>query len=240
MGGSGSTRWDGHRRRATTADAAWRLRATDVRRAHPALGAGDAVSGVWGWPDGARMGYTLGAVDDAGRRPLVLTYRTRQGAGPWQNVRCVLPTVSDPVRVGARVVGARWWFWCASCQRRRAAVYRAPGARVFRCRACAGLAYPVQRLDPLGRAQRAAVAAARRLGCDDFGDGRGPWAPRPKWMRQATYRRHLAALGAADAQCDALFLAGAARLLARRPRARKKRQETQKGGRRGGAHGRPA
>ncbi|GJG87438.1 hypothetical protein tb265_26190 [Gemmatimonadetes bacterium T265] len=232
MGGIFSTRWDGHARRAAVEEAPLRLAARDVKRAHGTLPADHAAEGVWGWPNGSTLGYALGAVDYAGRRTLTLTYALAPAPAPPAGrgrrptgaptpaadaVRVFLYVVAEPQRIGARVAGARWWFWCPFCDRKRAAVYLALSARYFRCRVCAGLTYLSRLGGPTGRADRACRKAARRLGVDYFDFGPCGWAPRPKGMRTATYARRLVALEAAHERRDALFLAGAARILARFP-----------------------
>ena len=205
------------------------------KRAAARLGPADTARGLWTWGDGSSAGFELGAVDYAGRRTLVLSYTIhppraaarpprrgkRPDAGPapsgGEAVRLFFPMLSSSRSASARVVGERSWLWCSSCQRARATVYLAPGARVYRCRACAGLTYLSKLGGPTGRAERACRKAARRLGIDYFDFGPCGWAPRPKGMRRATYARRLTKLAAVHERRDALFIAGAARILARFP-----------------------
>ena len=132
-------------------------------------------------------------------------------------MRLAFSVLVDAQRISDRPAGARWWFWCSGCQSRRAAVYLAPRARVYRCRVCAQLGYLSKFAGPTGAADRACVRAALRLGLDYLGEhfAYGGWVPRPKGMRRATYARLVRQFGDANARRDALFLSGAARTLDR-------------------------
>jgi hypothetical protein len=89
------------------------------------------------------------------------------------------------------------------------------GARRFLGRAAHGLAYASQREDAVARAHRRAAGIHRRLG----GEARlasAPVPPRPRGMRRRTYERLVAGLREHEDALGEAFLAGAARLLARR------------------------
>lgn len=170
-----------------------------VARAVPLPVAGAGTVTWRGAPGGAAStGWRL-ALGDDGRGSLVLDYAVDG------------EPVAEPVALTSTVPhygGVRWWAVCPGCARRCALLYLAPGARRFRCRACAvegGLAYASARqhnarvdalrrllyvgeldavawrdtLRPFHRALDAAARAARALEL-------GPYTPR---RRRSTARR---------------------------------------------------
>lgn len=221
MGGSGSTRWNGHRRRATVRDATRAGVALAVADFRAVLRAPAPARGHLTRTGTPRYGFRLDAYGgpDVGARPaprrLTLTPPPTDdalpGDGPALATWSAVPHVQ---RLPAGSAGARWWWWCAGCGTRRAVVYLAtwPGSRgpdVVRCRLCLGLAYDVQRFGPLARTVYAADKAAARLGARY--EWHAPHPPKPPRMHRTTYARHLATLATAEAHGDALTLAAAMR-----------------------------
>lgn len=184
MGGLFSTRWDGHVRRRTIGEGTLAL---DVRTVRAVLAAHGVLPAAPG--------------EDA------LTWTAPDGQGTGR-----VALVAVPAPFG----GVRHWLRCPECGHRRQTLYTrpaAPGPIRWRCRPCAGLAYPSQRLDPLARLQRrrtrlAERIAGRRLEWD-------AWPARPRGMHRARYARELWRLRALDIALDEHFIAGATRLLGR-------------------------
>lgn len=104
---------------------------------------------------------------------------------------------SSPAPLG----GHRWWFECPSRDIRVCRLYRPPGGRRFASRKAWRLVYASTRLQPYERALRRAQQIRRRLGGAPSLDA--PWPLKPKWMRQATYRQHLATLEQLEATSEA-------------------------------------
>jgi hypothetical protein len=133
MGGYGSTRWGGHRKRRTVESAL----TLDVGRfVHEGIIGPDVWrSGSWQWTyaDGdkarisyevntagpswwARLHYTIGGTQDLDYK--VTLAQTRQHFG-----------------------GMRWWWRCPQCHRRARKLYLPSRATRFLCRGCHDLAY---------------------------------------------------------------------------------------------------
>jgi len=91
------------------------------------------------------------------RGQLTLRYRTRIGAGEWQEMQYPVKVEWMPCHFG----GQRAWFRCPACCRRVAILYL---ARTFVCRHCLRLAYESQREAPHDRALRKAQGIHEMLG----------------------------------------------------------------------------
>jgi hypothetical protein len=96
-----------------------------------------------------------------------------------------------------------------ACGRRVAKLYRA--GRYFLCRHCYRLPYASQSQDVLGRLQRRAIKARRRLGGDPGTASEFP--PRPKGMWRRTYERLCEQAVEAKERADDALLPFLARLL---------------------------
>jgi hypothetical protein len=142
---------------------------------------------------------------------LHLTLRVRIGGGGWEDVT---ETV-DIVRVPCRFGGTRPYFMCPgvvngiACGRRVAKLYGPQ--RYFLCRHCYRLAYASQSQDELGRLQRRANKAKRRLGVDP--ETATEFPPRPKGMWRRTYERLCEQAVEAEERADAALTPFVARLL---------------------------
>ena len=115
--------------------------------------------------------------------------------------------------------GRRWWFICPLTGRRAAKLHLPNGATRFACRQAYHLAYQSQCESGIDRTHARQARLCRKLEAEyrfalDFAP------PRPKWMRHKTYARLVAEVEAAIEAHDAVFAAGAARILARVSRSR--------------------
>jgi hypothetical protein len=112
------------------------------------------------------------------------------------------------VRVGEQTIhlittappygGRRWWFICPSTGRRAMKLHLPYGAGVFASRQAHCLGYAIQREGAPDRARRRARKARKRIGRNPNLLERLPI--KPKWMRWATYWRHVEACQEADGQ----------------------------------------
>jgi hypothetical protein len=164
----------------------------------------------WGHGDGTRDSIQITGARDA----VTLDYRVRSGGEDWQPVNQRVPIRWTPCRFG----GERPWFVCdvlangVHCGRQVAKLYLA--GRLFACRQCYRLGYQVPRGGRMDRAHHRLARLHRRLGANYDGPD-GPPPPRPKWMRQRTYRRVVQQIENGEDHLNAVFVAGAQRLLAR-------------------------
>ena len=90
---------------------------------------------------------------------VILSYLNRQEGGEWESIE--YPVYLDST--GCNYGGERAWFLCPvqRCGRRVAILY---GGKVFACRHCYNLAYPVQRETDCYRTVRRAEKIRQRLG----------------------------------------------------------------------------
>src|SRR5215210_3849722 len=113
MGGDGSTRWWGHRRRWCIGEGTYPLAARtfaeQLREASPY----ERLAGRYCAPGGVAGSFSVGLPGDGGWRWLVLTADDASD-GPR---RVVLEP--GPQRFG----GVRWWLRCPLCGSRRATLY---------------------------------------------------------------------------------------------------------------------
>ena len=205
MGGDGSTRWGGHRRRPCVNEWTYTLAAAafaaELRTAHPHA----RLEGHYRTtPGGPRGTLTVGPADGRGWRRLALA----MDPGDVGTAGADLEPAPQPLG------GVRWWLRCPRCRARRAVLYVTPwtGAH-YRCRVCLGLAYPVQRLDPVRRAEHRMRKVVARLGVERP-ETLPDLPPKPPGMHWRTYERHAAVYDAANAQREARCLAEMRRLLA--------------------------
>src|SRR3954468_1662186 len=178
MGGLGSGRRPSF---PTTLDD---LRAVDLRylRRHGILEPGRGGTLRW-----SRAGRETGSVQFAvGQDTLTLTYPVRdRGEEAW-------PEVVEPVRVSRTAQpfgGERLWFACPGCGRRCGVLY---GGRRFHCQRSCAPPYGSQHEAPHERLLRRLQAIRARLGGNEYASLGLPFPPKPKRMRQATYRRRRA------------------------------------------------
>lgn len=168
--------------------------------------------GGWQWTCGGDLAVTIGIV--GGRDTITLVYRIQAHGEDWQGVEQRVPIRWMPCRFG----GERPWFVCdvrangVYCGRQVATLYG--GGRLFACRHCYRLGYQMQRGGLMDRAHHRLARLHRRLGVDYDGPDRPP-PPRPKWMRQRTYLRVVQQIEVGEYHLNAVFVAGAQRLLAR-------------------------
>lgn len=129
-----------------------------------------------------------------------------------------------PVRVGDQTIylvtttppygGRRWWFVCPSLGRRVMKLHLPYDERMFASRQAHSLGYCVQRECAPDRARRRARKARKRIGGSPNLLERLP--KKPKWMRWATYWRHVEACRKADGQVLKFLVGDAEKILARR------------------------
>lgn len=123
MGGPGSTRWDGHKKRMAVESCSCvsirDLKEFGILRSKPF---------EWPWkgilpPPKAQDRRVFWPEDSLPRVPLP--------GDDWVAVEEWRP----------RYGGVSWWFHCSKCDRRCLRLYRPPGQHWFCCRQCWGLAY---------------------------------------------------------------------------------------------------
>ena len=121
---------------------------------------------------------------------------------------------TTPCRFG----GVRWWWVCPASGRRCATLYLPNGGELFlsRGRGAYPLAYASQNEGPMDRSHGRLRRMHRRLG-DTYTYFEQPLPRRPKWMRHRTYNRLWADWEAAMERHEAIWMEGAARILARGP-----------------------
>jgi hypothetical protein len=123
--------------------------------------------------------------------------------------------VSTPCRFGGR----RWWWLCPATGRRCAKLYLPNGGTLFLSRGPGAyrLAYVSQNGSAMDRSHGRLARLHRKLG-GDYGHCDDPLPARPKWMRRRTYERLWAEWETTLDRHEAIFEAGAARILARESR----------------------
>jgi hypothetical protein len=191
-----------------------------TKLARAGLLAGHCLSG-WQW---THEGETTASIQiECGRDALTLHYRSRASGDDWQSV-----TQRVPIRwISCRFGGERPWFVCdvrangVYCGRRVAKLYG--GGRLFACRHCYRLGYEVQRAAPMDRAHRRLARLHRKLAAD-YDSPDMPPPPKPKWVRWKTYSRIAQQIEAGRERLDAVFFAGAQRLLAWSDRSKQRRR----------------
>ena len=92
--------------------------------------------------------------------------------------------------------GRRWFMLCPQLRRRVLKLYLPNGAQRFASRQAMGLAYQVQRLDPVQKGHARLARAFSKLGAS-YSNLYEPTPPKPKWMRYKTYDRLVADIKAA-------------------------------------------
>lgn len=198
MGGFGSTRWGWHRTRETTDP----LLCLDVRLLSRR---GALEPGVWSTTSWTCRGEPSGDITHrAEAGALILDYRTKGARdAEWRPVSERITVDSTACHYG----GARPWFLCPGCGRRRAVLYSVGGH--FRCRTCHDLAYSSTRETPADRALRRADTLRRKLADRP---GLHHWPPKPKGMHWRTYSRIMSQVDDRDHDALARFIADRERL----------------------------
>lgn len=187
MGGLGSTRWSGHRRRTTVEEVFLGLSLRELAR-HGIFAPWER-HGTLSWvAQPAQMGWRLEWTDDGAL--LTLKYQLRMDNKPDR-------VVESAVRFGMTRLpsgGMRRWFLCPTCARRTTLLYLPRAEAWFGCRPCHRLRYRSQRRAGLDRLRDRAVKAWRRLGNDDDPQLHLRQLPplKPKGMHWRTYERLVA------------------------------------------------
>jgi hypothetical protein len=109
--------------------------------------------------------------------------------------------------------GRRWWFVCPSTGRRATKLHLPYGAPVFASRGAYRLGYAVQREGALDRARRRTRKARQRIGGSPNLMECLPL--KPKWMRWATYWRHVEACQGAEGMMLRFLVADTEKFLGR-------------------------
>lgn len=134
MGGYGSGRWGGHRKKATVEDSLT-ITADTFKEA---LDRGPGSSGLLTWAGGS---VSFRVVENGGGPALRVTTR-----GKDEEVRTGDYLV-QVVKTSPHYGGTRWYFLCPlvvngrPCLRRVSKLYLPPGGLYFGCRECYGLTY---------------------------------------------------------------------------------------------------
>jgi hypothetical protein len=168
----------------------------------------------WMWPNSRQpichVDYQVSLYNDVGTLHLVSITRFDLFGKP---VRMEEQTV-HPVTITPPYGGRRWWFVCPSTGRRVMKLHLPYAARVFASRQAYRLGYAVQRVSTRDQAYRTARKARKRIGGSPSLTERLPL--KPKWMRWATYWRHVEACQKADEQTLKFLVADAEKLLGER------------------------
>jgi hypothetical protein len=135
MGGYGSGRWKGHRKKTTVEESLY-ITAHGLKEAFD-HGPGSMALGSW---PGASVSFRVEDEEGGRGRSLHVTYtREKEARSVDYNVRVV--------KTSPHFGGARWYFICplevngSPCLRRVSKLYLPPGALYFGCRECYGLTY---------------------------------------------------------------------------------------------------
>lgn len=176
MGGFGSGRFGYRASKNTTGDFA-QLSVSYLKR-NGLLCAGTKSGMQW-----SRRGNVFSSIRfEISESYITLIYRYRVAHEEWEDMRYVVLLDRTPCNYG----GFRVWFRCpaVSCGRRVAVLY---GGKVFACRHCYRLAYPVQRENLADRLARRADRIRDRLGWEP--GILNPDGNKPKGMHWSTYAR---------------------------------------------------
>jgi hypothetical protein len=119
-------------------------------------------------------------------------------------------------RVPCRLGGFRWWWQCPRTGHDSAKLYLPPGGTMFLSRRAYRMAYISERGGPIDRSHRRQARLYAKLGEDYVLFNECP-PNRPKGMHQKTFERLEAETMQAIDRHDAIFMAGAARIMARDP-----------------------
>ncbi len=181
MGGTGSGRHWHWGTKSTTSE----FRSIDVRRwaREGFLTPGRRFS--WQW---TQEGEVVAQINASVERGYVnLSYRSRDYGEEWESHDYPVRLLAQPCHYG----GNRQWFACPArgCGRRVAKLY---GGRLFACRHCHQLVYPVQREAAFQRNQRRADKIRERLAWVNDPDPME--VAKPKGMHWRTYNRLVAEL----------------------------------------------
>jgi hypothetical protein len=110
--------------------------------------------------------------------------------------------------------GRRWWFVCPHTSQRVMKLHLPRGGQGFASRQAYGLDYAVQRLAAGDQARRRARKARARIGGSSNLLEKLP--PKPKWMRWATYWRHVEACHQVEREMLKFLVADGEKILGRR------------------------
>jgi len=151
-------------------------------------------AGEWSWKRGDEPAGNILVV--TGENKLALSYRSKTGDGPWQDIKQTVGISWSPCRYG----GQRPFLICPGCGRTVLKLYIKGQAQ---CRKCHGLTYASQREDAIDRTRRRADKIRERLG----GQAGAAWTfpERPKGMHKATYDRLKNRVFDADMQIDEMI-----------------------------------
>ena len=174
-------------------------RSLDVNRLRTAGCLQPGYRGCWRWTRTAHIDLRAGA------DRLILRYRTRRDAGPWEDVEEAVPLTWSACRYG----GTRAYFLCPGitngrhCGRRVTKIYAA--GRYFLCRHCYKLGHASRSEARHDRLLRRARKCREALGGDP--STHSPVPPKPKGMHWRTYDRLVDEILAAEVEADSAFLA---------------------------------
>jgi hypothetical protein len=178
------------------------------------LVSGDSQSGTWQWMwsnnrPSCQVAYQAHLGEDTG----LLHLASITCFDPYGRFRH-LP--SQSIRLVATAPphgGRRWWFVCPQTGRRAMKLYLPSDVCAFASRQAHGLGYAVQRESEGEQARRRARKARARIGGSPNLLEKLP--RKPKWMRWATYWRHMEACHLADQQTLAFLISSTNRMLGR-------------------------
>ncbi|MFC4174166.1 hypothetical protein ACFOYU_19305 [Microvirga sp. GCM10011540] len=179
------------------------------------LGSGSPQSGnlQWTWPNSRQpvcyIEYQAAFGENTGTLEMASINRFNSLGEPFRvgGQRIHLVTTTPPYG------GRRWWFVCPSTGRRVMKLYLPYGARIFASQKAYRLGYAVQREGALDQARRRTRKARKRIGGSSNLTEKLPF--KPKWMRWATYWRHIDACQKAEGQMLKFLLADTEKILGR-------------------------
>jgi hypothetical protein len=208
MGGFSSSRWRGHRRRATVAETHFSVTARELARIP--VGFDGAIEWtVRSKKRWASVGLQIVPIANSLKRRTELSWSVIAASGAREHRKASLLLEPAPL-----TFGSRWWLRCPRCGHRRARLYLPPRRDHWQCRVCARLGYFTQQLAPPDRhTYRVRRFVQRHFDAEWAPYGAPP--PKPKRMHRRTYRRHVETLARIERERDDFFLLGAPGLMAR-------------------------
>jgi hypothetical protein len=149
MGGPGSTRWNGHRKK-TTVEMCWQLDIVRWTR-RGIVAPCNHARGTWVWTDTSTgetldsISYEVKTTEDDGWLRLQYHFVSPRDSGVRLDYKVALVTTRGYLG------GLSWWFQCPlmvngqACRRRVRKLYLPPDGTYFGCRHCHDLTYESRR-----------------------------------------------------------------------------------------------
>jgi hypothetical protein len=209
MGGSGSTRWHGHRLHRCVGKGTVAVRLKSLAQL---LRCPDGTEGITKRPKIGTLRFSIFTIP----RKAEMTTRDRVLLERRISISIYDEAVGSVLARGKRAPfgGVRWWLLCYTCRKCRNQLFLVD-ERFWRCRVCLGLKYVSQRLNPLDRLQyRGAKIMKRAGGGQTWRPGEVPWK-KPKGMHWRTFANYQRQVRSIDARRNSAFVGASAHFLSR-------------------------